>query len=101
MNNKEELKKQVIVLSIILVLVIIVAVFLNTRNNKGTIIKNTKNPKIETTQNEINSEQKIMDNLKGLLEEPEDEEEQVRKELQNKKENVIVTQNGEQIIIME
>ena len=33
MNNKEDLKKQVIILSLVLVFVIIVAVFLNTRNS--------------------------------------------------------------------
>ena len=39
MNNKEELKKQVIILSFILILVIIVAIILNFGKDKNIINK--------------------------------------------------------------
>lgn len=52
MNNKEELKKQVIILSFILILVIIVAIILNFGKDKN-IINNI------TTDNSITTEDTI------------------------------------------
>lgn len=106
MNNKEELKKQVIVLSLVLVLVIIVAIFVNTRDSKNsknninvqiprTEITNTTNG---TNQNELTGEEKMKENLKGLLEEP-DEDYYLQEELNDKNETVVTTKSGETIII--
>ena len=95
MNNKEELKKQVIILSFILILVIIVAIILNFGKDKN-IINNI------TTDNSITTEDTndtILNNLKGLLEEPTEEYEQ--DETQGTTENRIITQNGETIIVRE
>ena len=104
MNNKEELKKQVIVLSIVLVLVIIVAIFVNTRGSKDK--KNNIDiqiPKTEITTNSTNNEkitqeEKMKENLKGLLEEP-DSDIYLEEELNNKNETVVTTKSGETIII--
>ena len=81
MNNKEELKKQVIVFSLVLVFVIIVAIVLNTRatkNNNNNV--STQNIRIEITNTanntdseELTQEEKMKDNLKGLLEEPDED----------------------------
>lgn len=104
MNNKEELKKQVIVLSLVLVLVIIVAIFVNTRGSKDN--KNNINiqiPKTEITTNSTNKEnltqeEKMKENLKGLLEEP-DSDIYLEEELNDKNETVVTTKSGETIII--
>ena len=89
MNNKEDLKKQVIVLSLVLVFVIIVAIFLNTRSSNTT----------NTTKNkELTQEEKMKENLKGLLEEP-DEDYYLNEELNDKNETVVTTKSGETIII--
>lgn len=76
MQEKEELKKQVIVLAIILVFVIIVAIIFNLNTTT-----NTKNKQInkqnETTQNQTNTnnnQQEMLNNLKGLIEQPPEEE---------------------------
>ena len=94
MNNKEELKKQVIILSFILILVIIVAIILNFGKDKNII-----NNSITTEDTNINSNDTILNNLKGLLEEPTEEYEQ--DETQGTTENRIITQNGETIIVRE
>lgn len=96
MNNKEEIKKQLIILGLILILVIIVAIILNTNKTQVDTAINTKR------YNEVQSEKKeenILDNLKGLLEES--TEEYVQDETQGIKENKITTQNGETIIVRE
>lgn len=106
MNNKEELKRQVIGLSLVLVLVIIVAIFVNTRDSKNsknninvqiprTEITNTTNG---TNQSELTGEEKMKENLKGLLEEP-DEDYYLQEELNDKNETVVTTKSGETIII--
>lgn len=106
MNNKEDLKKQVIVLSFALVFVIVVAIILNTgisKNNKNNIstqdirteITNTTN---NTNQKELTGEEKMKENLKGLLEEP-DEDYYLYEELNDKNETVVTTKSGETIII--
>lgn len=76
MNNKEELKKQVIILSFILILVIIVAIILNFGKDKN-IINNI------TTDNSITTEEYEQDETQGTTE------------------NRIITQNGETIIVRE
>ena len=104
MSNKEDLKKQVIILSIVLVFVIIVAIFLNTRDsktNKNNI--NVQVPWTEITTNNTNKEnltqeEKMKENLKGLLEEP-DEDYYLQEELNDKNETVVTTKSGETIII--
>ena len=106
MNNKEELKKQVIVFSLVLVFVIIVAIVLNTRakkNNKNNV--STQNIRIEitntannTNSEELTQEEKMKDNLKGLLEEK-DEDYYLYEELNDKNETVVTTKSGETIII--
>lgn len=106
MNNKEELKKQVIVLSLVLVFVIIVAIVLNTKDsNKSKNNIHNQSVKTEVTNN-INSTNKenldedeiIKQNLKGLLEEP-DEDYYLNQELNDKNETVVTTKSGETIII--
>lgn len=106
MNNKEELKKQVIVLSLVLVFVIIVAIVLNTKDSnksknniynqsvKTEVINNIDNANKEN----LNEDEIIKQNLKGLLEEP-DEDYYLNQELNDKNETVVTTKNGETIII--
>lgn len=106
MNNKEELKKQVIVLSLVLVFVIIVAIVLNTKDsNKSKNIIHNESVKTEVTNNidnankeNLNEDEIIKQNLKGLLEEP-DEDYYLNQELNEKNETVVTTKNGETIII--
>lgn len=106
MNNKEELKKQVIVLSLVLVFVIIVAIVLNTKDsnkNKNNIhnqsVKTEVTNNINSTNKEnLNEDEIIKQNLKGLLEEP-DEDYYLNQELNEKNETVVTTKNGETIII--
>lgn len=101
MNNKEDLKKQVIVLSAILIFVIIIAIILNFEKSKTITDNNFINNTIttENTNTNIDSKDKILNNLKGLLEEPTEEYEQ--DETPGITENKIVTQNGETIIVRE
>lgn len=106
MNNKEELKKQVIVLSLVLVFVIIVAIVLNARgskNDKNNIYSESVKTEITNTTNNTNKEnmtqeEKMKENLKGLLEEP-DSDIYLHEELNDKNETVVTTKNGETIII--
>ena len=105
MNNKEDLKKQVIILSLVLVFVIIVAVFLNTRNSnkpKNLVIPDVKTEITNTTNTtktkELTQEEKMKVNLKGLLEEP-DSDIYLEQELNEKNETVVTTKSGETIII--
>lgn len=99
MNNKEELKKQVIILSFILILVIIVAIILNFGKDKNIINNITTDNSITTEDTNINSNDTILNNLKGLQEEPTEEYKQ--DETQGTTENRIITQNGETIIVRE
>lgn len=105
MNNKEDLKKQVIILSLVLVFVIIVAVFLNTRNSnkpKNLVIPDVNTEITDTTNTtktkELTQEEKMKENLKGLLEEP-DSDIYLEQELNEKNETVVTTKSGETIII--
>lgn len=70
MKEKQELKKQVIILSIVLVLVIILAIILNMNsrgNDSHTKIKDSTINQ-NTTQQQPSAEE-FMDKLKGLVEE--------------------------------
>ena len=66
MKEKQELKKQLIILSIVLVLVIIVAVVLNMRDRNTESYTKIKD---STSQQEHTSVDDFMDRLKGLVEE--------------------------------
>ena len=102
MNNKEELKKQVIILSLMLLFVIIIAIFLNTRDFKNNnsninVQNNTESITNGTNEDNLKQEDKIKANLKGLLEEP--DEDYLQEEMKDKNETVVTTKNGETIII--
>lgn len=68
MKSKEELIKQVVILVIALLVVIVMAICLNMgkgkKEDKEITVKNSQNTTIEENKNEM------MDNLKGLLETP-------------------------------
>lgn len=103
MNNKEEMKKQLIVLSLIWILVIIIAIVLNIgRKNNNIVNSNVKQESIEqnVVQNKETEEQKILDNLKGLLEEP-DQEEPLEEPKPGIVEKKITTNSGETVIVRE
>lgn len=101
MNDKLELKKQLIILSSILILVIIIAIIVNTGKIQEDTTNNVINNQSNSIQDNRTDEQKLLDNLKGLLEEPEDEEEYIQDETQGTQENIITTENGETVIIRE
>ena len=70
MKEKQELKKQLIILSIVLVFVIVIAVVLNMRDRNTesyTKIKDSTPSQQENNQN--TSVDDFMDRLKGLIEE--------------------------------
>lgn len=76
MQEKEELKKQVIVLGIVLVFVIIIAVVFNLNETDNTRNKQI-NKQTGTTQNQTNitnSQEEMINNLKGLIEQAPEEE---------------------------
>ena len=74
MQEKEELKKQVIILGIILAIVIVVAVVLNI-NKENNVNSKTTSMKNEITQNTtIQTKEEMMKNLKGLIEQQPKEE---------------------------
>ena len=52
-------------------------------------------------QDKKTEEQKILDNLKGLLEEPTKEEDYIQDETQGTIENKVITQGGETVIVRE
>lgn len=68
MKSKEELIKQVVILAIALLVVIVMAICLNMgkgkKEDKEITVKNSQNTTIEENKNEM------LDNLKGLLETP-------------------------------
>ena len=69
MKEKQELKKQLIILSIVLVFVIVVAVVLNMRdrnNESYTKIKDSTSQQGDTQNTSVDD---FMDRLKGLVEE--------------------------------
>lgn len=70
MKEKQELKKQLIILSIVLVFVIVIAVVLNMRDRNTesyTKIKDSTSSQQENNQN--TNVDDFMDRLKGLIEE--------------------------------
>lgn len=80
-------------------LVIIIAIFLNTRDfkNNNSNINVQNNTESITNEDNLKQEDKIKANLKGLLEET--DEDYLQEEIKNKSENVVTTKNGETIII--
>lgn len=102
MNNKKDLKKQVIILGLMLLFVIIIAIFLNTRDFKNNnsninVQNNTESITNGTNEDNLKQEDKIKANLKGLLEES--DEDYLQEEMKDKNETVVTTKNGETIII--
>ena len=98
MQEKEELKKQVIILGIVLVLAIIVAIILNT-NGKKNINNQEINQQTEVTQNQVNTtnnQEEIINNLKGLIEQTTEEESLDTSESKN-----VTTSSGETIQYLE
>ena len=98
MQEKEELKKQVIILGIVLVLAIIVAIILNT-NGKKNIDNQEINQQTEVTQNQVNTtnnQEEIINNLKGLIEQTTEEESLDTSESKN-----VTTSSGETIQYLE
>lgn len=89
MNNKEELKKQLILLSFILVIAIIVAILLNSGKSKH-YINEVSNTNSNIIQNEKTDEKKLLENLKGLLEETEDEK-YIEEPVEGTKETITTT----------
>lgn len=67
MQDKAELKKQVIILAVILIVVIIFAIILNI-NKSNNIYTTNKKQQEATTNNVTDSQDEIMNNLKGLIE---------------------------------
>ena len=102
MKNINELKKEVLVLSFILILVIIIATALNInskkKRNQENKMKTHNQLLIEESQESHN---KLLNNLKGLLDVEENTTSNIQKELEGKNETIITTNSGEQIIIME
>lgn len=85
MKEKQELKKQLMILSIVLVVVIIVAIAINTTNRENDSYTKIKDK--TTSQNNVMEEPSVddfMDRLKGLVEENNTEE---------KKNNTITYEN--------
>lgn len=105
MNNKDELKKQVIILSIVLILVIVLAIILNTGKSKNidtNIVNNNEINSSNSIMQEKTEEEKMIENLKGLLQEPEEnEEEYIQDETEGTNEKTVKTNNGETVIIKE
>lgn len=69
MKEKQELKKQLIILSIVLVLVIIVAVVLNLRERNTESYTKIKDSTSQQGDTQNTSVDDFMDRLKGLVEE--------------------------------
>ena len=95
MDNKEELKKQLLMLSIILILVIIFAVLINKED------ANHNKSEIKNNQEIVTEDEKILDNLKGLLENDETNEEYIQEEIEGENEKTITTNSGETVIVRE
>ncbi|MBE5806680.1 MAG: hypothetical protein E7313_08275 [Clostridiales bacterium] len=95
MDNKEELKKQLLMLSIILIIVIIFAVLINKEDGK-----NNKS-EIKNNQEIVTEDEKILDNLKGLLKTDETNEEYIQEEIEGENEKTITTNSGETVIVRE
>ena len=74
-------------------------------NNAGNLKTKTRysvnNQNNNVVQDNRTEEQKILDNLKGLLEEPEEKENYIQDETQGTKEMKVTTQSGETVIVRE
>jgi len=69
MKEKQDLKKQLIILSIVLVLVIILAIVLNMNNREDESYTKIKDSTINQNTTQEPSVDDFMDKLKGLVEE--------------------------------
>lgn len=69
MKEKQELKKQLIILSIVLVVVIIIAVFLNMKDRNKESYTKIKDSTAQQGNTNNTSVDDFMDRLKGLVEE--------------------------------
>ena len=69
MKEKQELKKQLIILSIVLVLVIVLAVVLNMRDRNTESYTKIKDSTSQQGDTQNTSVDDFMDRLKGLVEE--------------------------------
>lgn len=74
MQEKAELKKQVIILGAILVIVIGLAIVLNMNNNNKTYQKSSSQMNENTTNSNVETQEDVIQHLKGLIEEQEEEE---------------------------
>ena len=74
MQEKAELKKQVIILGAILVIVIGLAIVLNMNNSNKTYQKSSSQMNENTTNSNVEKQEDVIQHLKGLIEEQEEEE---------------------------
>ena len=74
MKEKQDLKKQLIILSIILVLVIILAIILNMNSRENESYTKIKDSTVNQNRSQETSVDDFMDKLKGLVEESKNDE---------------------------
>ena len=74
MQEKAELKKQVIILGTILVIVIGLAIVLNMNNSNKTYQKSSSQINKNTSNSNVETQEDVIEHLKGLIEEQEEEE---------------------------
>ena len=74
MKEKQELKKQLIILSVILVLVIILAIILNMNSRENESYTKIKDSTVNQNTTQETSVDDFMDKLKGLVEESKNDE---------------------------
>lgn len=96
MQEKAELKKQVIILGIILVIVIVIALLLNMNNSNKTYQKSDSIENENKTNANIEEQEDIIEHLKGLIEEQEEE-----KQFNTDGSETIETKSNEKIQIKE
>lgn len=89
MKEKQELKKQVIILSIVLVLVIIVAIAINTINRDNESYTKIKDSTSSQNATEDPGVDDFMDRLKGLIEEENSTTEDNKNTIIKKEQNTI------------
>ena len=74
MQEKAELKKQVIILCVILVIVIGIAILLNTNNTNRNYSNLSSQKNDNTTNSSVETQEDVIEHLRGLIEEQEEEE---------------------------
>lgn len=80
MQDKEELKKQVLMLAIILVVVIIFAIILNANKTNNIYTTNKKQDGVTTNNSTVETQDEIMNNLKGLIESSDNKEDEQKEQ---------------------